>query len=102
MRRVEKFEAFDGELFPSESACNAYERENAPRILAERSLDEIEAAIARADLTLATAIEEVARRIKRVRLAKCAPTMAYTEEGALSLDPDADAGSASVDEERAA
>lgn len=68
MKRVEKYQAFDGVEFYSEVECRAYERRFAHARLAGLSIEQVEAALSRADPELADAIEQVGSRIARARL----------------------------------
>lgn len=86
MKQVIRYEAFDGMPFATEAECRAYERKCAHIRLVGLSIEDVEAALTRADLDLAEAIEEVARRIKRIRLGK----------GAAPIEAEA----AAADEER--
>lgn len=68
MKQVTRWEAFDGVPFPTESECRAYEKKCAHIRLVGLSIEQVEAALSRADLELADAIEVVGSRISRARL----------------------------------
>ena len=67
-------------LHGAEAECRAYERRLAHIRMVGLKIEDVEAALTRADLDLADAIEEVARRIKRVRLARDQPTRADADD----------------------
>lgn len=67
MKRVELFEAFDGERFPSAEACRAHEAQHVEGRLVGLSLDQVKAALSREDTDLADALEELGARIARAR-----------------------------------
>jgi len=69
MKILTKYAAFDGVLHATEAECRAYERRVAHIRMVGLKVEDVEAALTRADLDLADAFEEVATRIKRVRLA---------------------------------
>jgi hypothetical protein len=74
MKRVvtEQWIAFDGVTHSTEADCRAYERRVAHIRMVGLKIEDVEAALSRADLDLAEAFEEVARRIKRIRLGRSA------------------------------
>lgn len=79
MKRVvtEQWVAFDGVPFPigaagedaAETACRAYERRLAHMRLVGLTIEQVEAALSRADPELADAFEVIGSRIARARLA---------------------------------
>lgn len=93
MKRVvtEQWVAFDGVPHPTEAECRAYERRVAHIRMVGLKIEDVEAALTRADLDLAEAFEEVARRIKRIRLGKGAAT--------VEADPDGDVRATSTNGE---
>lgn len=71
MRReiVTRYIARDAKPFDTEAECQAYERENAPRMLAGLTDAEVAAALSREDADLADLLEWVGDKIKRERIA---------------------------------
>lgn len=78
---TEQWMCFDGVPKPTEAEANAYERRLAHIRMVGLKIEQIEAALTREDLDMADAIEEVARRIKKVRLANGARDPAAQVEG---------------------
>lgn len=67
MRRVEIFEAFDGQRFESADECKAHEAEHVEGRLVGLTIDQVRAALAREDTELGDAIERVGSRIAQAR-----------------------------------
>jgi hypothetical protein len=67
MKAITKFEAFDGEVFPTQEECLAHEASCVQMRLIGLTGDQIEAAIKREDPELANAIEAVGVKIARAR-----------------------------------
>ena len=69
MKPVTKFQAFTGDVFDTETECRAHEKANVNRRFVGLTLDQVEAALSRADVELAGAFEVVGAKIARERLA---------------------------------
>ena len=67
MKAITKFEAFDGEVFPTQEECIAHEASCVQMRLIGLTGDQVEAAIKREDVDLADAIEAVGAKIARAR-----------------------------------
>ncbi len=69
MRRFEMFEAFDGQRFDSADACKAHEAKHIESRLVGLTIEQVQAALAREDIELADAFEQIGGRIERARVA---------------------------------
>lgn len=67
MKRVEKWQAFDGVEFYNEAECKGYEVKLAHIRLINLNVEQIEAALGGLDPDLADAIEQIGARIGRAR-----------------------------------
>lgn len=103
MKRVELFEAFDGERFPTAEACRAHEAQHVEGRLVGLTLEQIKAASSREDVELADAIEEIGARIARARRASGEMRRGSARTGEAKAEPkapDSSAAEPEADEER--
>lgn len=91
---TEQWICFDGVPKRTETEANAYELRLAHIRVTGLTIEQVESAISRADLDLADAFEEVARRIKRVRLGRGAEHDANGAREATQTNGAADDGQA--------